>query len=61
MYGILSQGVLSASPHRIAALTSCLPPDSVKGITIFIGACNVLSHVLPYSAVAPIQPTLDCH
>ena len=58
--GFFSQSVLSASPHRIAALTSCLPPESVKGLSFFIGIYKVFSCVVPYSAPTPIQPTLDC-
>ena len=59
-WDFFSQSVLSASPHRIAALTSCLPAESVKGLPFFIGIYKVFSRVLPYSAPTPIQPTLDC-
>ena len=41
-----SQGCLSASPHRIAALATCSPPESVKGMRSFIGAYKVLSRSL---------------
>ena len=44
---IWSQGTLAASPHRIAILSSCPPPQSVKGLCFFIGPCKILSHVLP--------------
>ena len=44
---IWSQGTLSASPHRVAVLSSCPPPQSVKGLRSFIGAYKVLGRVLP--------------
>ena len=44
---VWSQGSLSASPHCIAVLTSCPPPQSVQGLRSFIGAYKVLSCVLP--------------
>ena len=44
---IWSQGTLAASPHRIAVLSSCPPPQSVKGLRSFIGAYKVLGRVLP--------------
>lgn len=53
---VYSQVVPIVLLHSLAALL----PESVKGLTFFISACKVLSHVLPYSAVTPIQPTLDC-
>ena len=59
-WDFFSQSVLSASPHRIAGLSSCLPPESVKGLPFFIGIYKVFSRVVPYSAPTPIQPTLDC-
>ena len=54
------QGVLSASPHRIAALTSCPPPESVKGLRSFIGAYKVLSHVLShcFQLIDPLESSL---
>ena len=57
---IWSQGSLSASPHRIAALATCLPPESVKGMRSFIGAYKVLSRVLPHCAqlVDPLESSL---
>ena len=51
---IWSQGRLSANPHRIAALASCLPPPSVKGLRSFIGAYKFLSHVLPNCSTSSI-------
>ena len=44
---IWTQGVLSASPHRVAVLAKCPPPDTVRGLRSFIGAYKVLSRVLP--------------
>ena len=44
---IWSAGQLSASPHRIAPLSLCTPPDTVKGLRSFIGAYKVLGRVLP--------------
>ena len=44
---IWSQGTLAASRHCIAVLSSCPPPQSVKGLRSFIGAYKVLGHVLP--------------
>jgi hypothetical protein len=44
---VWSQGSLSASPHRIAALSTCSPPDTVHGMRSFVGAYKVLARVLP--------------
>jgi len=55
---VWSQGKLSASPHRVAVLSSCPPPNSVKGMRSFIGSYKVLSRVLP-SCSALIDP-LEC-
>ncbi len=43
---IWSNGTLTASPHRIAALSSTEPPLTVQGLRSFIGAYKVLSRVL---------------
>ena len=43
---IWSQGKIQASPHRIATLASCKPPDTVKGMRSFIGAYKVLARVI---------------
>ena len=45
---VWTQGKLSASPHRIAVLTNCPPPDTLRGLRSFIGAYKVLSRVLPH-------------
>ena len=57
---IWSQGSLSASPHRFAALATCLPPESVKGMPSFIGAYKFLSRVFPHCAqlVDPLESSL---
>ena len=57
---IWTQGRLSASPHRIAVLQSCPPPQSVKGLRSFIGAYKVLSRVLPNCSdiVDPLESSL---
>ena len=39
--------MLSASPHRVAVLAKCPPPDTVRGLRSFIGVFKVLSRVLP--------------
>ena len=44
---VWKQGTISASPHRIAVLTSCPLPDTVRSLRSFIGAYKVLSRVLP--------------
>ena len=45
---IWTQGSLSASPHRIAMLSSCPSPKTVKALRSFIGAYKVLGRVLPH-------------
>ena len=45
---VWTQGKLSASPHRVAVLSKCPPPDTVRGLRSFIGAYKVLSRVLPH-------------
>jgi hypothetical protein len=44
---IWSQGTLSASPHKVACLSSCELPSTNKELRSFIGAYKVLSRVLP--------------
>ena len=39
-------GTLSASPHRIAALTAIEPPSTVKALRSFIGAYKYISRVI---------------
>ena len=58
---IWSAGTLSASPHRIAVLTNCPPPETVKGLRSFIGAYKVLSRVLPHCAdvIDPLETSIS--
>lgn len=44
---VWNSGTLSASPHRIDALASCLEPDTVTRKRSLIGAFKVLSRVIP--------------
>ena len=44
---VWSEGQLSASPHRVAFLSSCPPPITVKGMRSFVGSYKVLSRVIP--------------
>ena len=55
-----SEGSLSASPHRIATLSSCPPPDTVRGLRSFIGAYKILGRVLPKCALmlAPLEDAI---
>ena len=57
---VWSQGKLSASPHRVAVLSSCPPPTTVKGMRSFIGSYKVLSRVLPgcSALVDPLECTI---
>lgn len=54
---VWSQGTLQASPHRIATLSTCPLPETVKGLRSFIGAYKFLSRVLPDCAhiLAPLE------
>ena len=40
------QGSIHASTHRIATLSTCKPPETVKGMRSFIGAYKVLGRVI---------------
>ena len=55
---VWSQGRLSASPHRVAILASCPPPQTVKGLQSFIGTYKVLSRVLP--TCSDVIDPLEC-
>ena len=44
---IWSQGTIRGSTHRISALSTCDPPQTVKGLRSFIGAVKVLARVIP--------------
>ena len=44
---VWSNGTLQASPHKLAALSTVVPPSTVQGLRSFVGAYKVLSRVLP--------------
>ena len=44
---VWSSGQLRASPHRLSALSTCSPPDTVSAMKSFIGTYRFLSRVLP--------------
>ena len=54
---IWSNGTIRASNHRISALSSCDPPDTVKNLRSFIGAVKILSRVIPHCSthLAPLE------
>ena len=54
------QGYLSASTHRIATMSSCPPPDTVRGLRSFVGAYKVVGRVLPQCAhiIAPLESAI---
>ena len=58
---VWSQGKLSASPHRVAVLSSCPPPTTVKSMRSFIGSYKVLSRVLPdcSSLIDPLECSIS--
>ena len=47
---IWKNGTITASPHKLSALASCKPPETVKSLRSFIGAYKALSRVLPNCA-----------
>ena len=44
---IWTSGTLSPSPHRIAALSTCAPPNNAREMRSFLGAYKVLSRAIP--------------
>ena len=54
---IWSQGSIRASPHRVAALASCEPPKSVRGLRAFVGSYKMVGRVLSGCAkyLAPLE------
>ena len=44
---IWSQGTLQASPHKIATLSSCERPLTVRSMRSYIGAYKILARVIP--------------
>ena len=57
---IWSFGTLHASPHRIATLSTCKMPETVRGLRSFIGAYKAISRVLPGCAqfVSPLDSAI---
>ena len=57
---IWSNGNLSASPHRIATLSSCAFPVTVKQMRSFIGAYKFLARVIPRSSdlLSPLEESV---
>ncbi|CAG2246127.1 unnamed protein product [Mytilus edulis] len=43
-------GSIRASPHRIATLSNCQPPKTVRALRSFVGAYKVLSRVIKNSS-----------
>ena len=54
---IWSEGNLTASPHRIATLSTCNRPTTVKALRSFLGAYKYLSRVIPNcsSFLSPLE------
>ena len=54
---IISPVSIRASPNRIAALSSCTPPKTVRNLRAFIGSYKMLSRVIEGSAsiLAPLE------
>ena len=44
-------GKLEASPHKIAALSKCERPATVKDMRFYLGAYKVLSRVIPKCSI----------
>ena len=57
---VWTQGCLSARQHRIATLSSCSPPVTVRGLRSFIGAYKILGRVFPQCAhiIAPLESSI---
>lgn len=57
---VWSSGQLRASPHRIAALSTIKPPETVTALKSFIGAFRFISRVLPRYAnsLAPLEAAI---
>ena len=58
---IWSDGSLSASPHKISALSSCRRPETVRELRAFIGAYKILGRVLHNSShiIAPLDDAVS--
>ena len=57
---IWSRGQLKASPHKIAALSTIKPPETVTQLKSFIGAFRFISRVIPHYAntLAPLEAVI---
>ena len=57
---VWSQGVLSASPHKISTLSTCEPPTTIKQMRSFIGAYKVLARVIPHAShiLSPLEDSV---
>jgi hypothetical protein len=44
---VWKDGQISASPHKVAVLSTCPPPSTVRDLRAFIGAYKMLARVLP--------------
>ena len=56
-----SNGVISASPHKISTLSTCSPPDTVRGLRSFIGDYKVLSRALAHCSqyISPLEDSIS--
>ena len=54
---VWNQGQLQASPHRIATLSTCERPNTVKALRSFLGAYKFLARVIPNcsSILSPLE------
>ena len=57
---IWTSGRLSASPHRLTALSTCSPPETVSALKSYIGAYRFISRVLPGygKSLAPLETAI---
>ena len=57
---IWSEGQLRVSAHRLSALTSCKPPETVKAIRSYLGAYRFISKVIKGYAkiLAPLEDAI---
>ena len=54
------QGTLTATPHRVSTLATCVQPKTVKGLRSFLWAYKFLSRILPQisSILAPLEEAI---
>ena len=57
---VWQRGTIKASPHKIAALSTIKPPDTVTQLKSFIGAFRFISRVIPHYAntLAPLEAAI---